>query len=76
MKHYQDNDPLHGNGKAMPHPKRPTQHTYRGGGENMSVERTTFADARDKDRKKKKGRETIYGIIKNILFPTRAARSR
>lgn len=23
MKHYTDYDPLHGHGKAMPHPKRP-----------------------------------------------------
>ncbi len=30
MKQYQDPDPLHGHGKAIPHPKRPTYHTYRG----------------------------------------------
>lgn len=30
MKPYQDHDPVADKGKAEPHPKRPTQHTYRG----------------------------------------------
>lgn len=29
MKTYQDDDPLHGNGKAIPKPKQPTKTTIR-----------------------------------------------
>lgn len=29
MKHYNDPDPLHGNGKAAPKPKRPNPQTHR-----------------------------------------------
>ena len=30
MKAYQDHDPVKDRGKAAPHPKRPTTHSYRG----------------------------------------------
>lgn len=29
MKHYQDHDPLHGHGKALPKPKQPTKDSPR-----------------------------------------------
>lgn len=39
MKSYQDSDPLHGQGKAMPHPKQPTSYTYRGaGGRSVTID--------------------------------------
>jgi len=48
MKAYQDHDPLHGHGKAIPHAKRPTSHTYRGGryGTPVTIDRSQLQSAR------------------------------
>lgn len=48
MKPYQDHDPIKDQGKAVPHPKQPTCHTYRGRntGGRFVFERKMFQDKR------------------------------
>lgn len=60
MKRYQDLDLLHGNGKAIPHPKRPTSYTYRGaGGIQLSVDPMMLRDEREA-RKQAKAKEKSF----------------
>lgn len=53
MKHYQDHDPLHGHGKAIPKLRRATQSTYRGArfGRSISADRSKV-QARRNERPK------------------------
>ncbi len=65
MKTYQQDDPLHGHGKAMPHPKRPTNHTYRGGafhGFRVEFDRETFRENRRKTLTLEKGRGVVQSF--------------
>lgn len=55
MKAYQDHDPVLDKGKAVPHPKRRTMHSYRGSrlGVPVTVERAQIEMYRESKRRKK-----------------------
>lgn len=82
MKQYQDTDPLHGHGKAVPHVKRPTSYTYRGGGRSYSVDPIALRDERDAREKARKAEKSytkkanidvsIYSAVAAILGFTRS----
>jgi len=67
MKSYQHHDPVLDQGKALPHPKQPTRHTYRGGafgGARPSFERQQYRAQRSASIKTEKGRSfQSLGII-------------
>lgn len=72
MRAYHDQDPLHGHGKAMPHPKQPTRHTYRGGGQSISVDRFQVDRVRNSrmaaKEKSQNKRMSVASIINAVVL--------
>jgi hypothetical protein len=74
MKPYQHHDPVADRSKAVPHPKRPTSHTYRGGafgGTPISFDPTDIRNRRKNSIKVEKGRAfqsmSVIGTLCAIL---------
>jgi hypothetical protein len=74
MKAYQHHDPIADKGKAVPHPKVPTQYTYRGrrfGGVHFAVNRDEVLTRRKASVKVHKGRAlhtmSVIGTLCAIL---------
>lgn len=79
MKTYQDTDSLHGHGKAMPHPKRPTSYTYRGArfGNPISLNRSDFSAKREAKQKKHTAKNHMVFSVAAIVamfMPRRAGK--
>lgn len=67
MKAYQDHDPVLDKGKAVPHPKQPTRHTYRGRGLHgrFDIERGQYREIQtsESERRAKAGRNVHVGVL-------------
>ncbi len=65
-RHYQDHDPLHGNGKAMPHPNQPANYTFRRKTFRFSFARLQFLTER-LIKNSKGAKDTVLGTVKSII---------
>ncbi len=62
MKAYQDHCPIADKGKAVPHPKRPSHHTWRGRGMTIGFSRDEIRQSKNKLAKRKRHEEKIKGL--------------